>query len=190
MSGNDTHSVPISESDARQLLGTLCVRYGFCLPALWQERLARYPPRSIDKFTDTVFRAEGLDPRIADKATYKAVLSEVREAFERSTNAARSGIQINSSAKSMFRVTLVCDGIPSELGAQAATDIAEEFSQRQWHKNVRCTWTDDALLLIADNDFDTDGEALADEFSDAVAACTPATSGYRIRIKGVTKIIG
>lgn len=67
-------------------------------------------------------------------------------------------------------------------------DVAEEFTHRQWHQNVRCTWTGDILLLVADNDFDSDGEALADEFSDAVAACTTATFGYRIRIDGVVKL--
>lgn len=76
----------------------------------------------------------------------------------------------------MFRVTLICEGIPPQWGAQAAKDVAEEFTHRQWHQNVCCTWTGDILLLVADNDFDSDGEALVDEFSDAVAVQPPATA--------------
>jgi hypothetical protein len=39
------------------------------------------------------------------------------------------------------------------------------------------------LILVADNDYDRDGEALADEFSDTVAAYAPGTPapGYRVR---------
>jgi len=46
------------------------------------------------------------------------------------------------------------------------------------------------LILVADNDYDRDGEALADEFSDTVAAYTPGTPapGYRVRILSVSVI--
>lgn len=74
----------LSELEARKLLGVLCVKYGFCLPPLWHARLERNPPRSIDKFLATVFRAEGLDPSTADSDMYKAMREEVRQAFERS----------------------------------------------------------------------------------------------------------
>jgi hypothetical protein len=88
----------------------------------------------------------------------------------------------------MFRVTLICEGLPPELGPEAEIAVAEEFARRPWHQNVRCTWTGNILVLAADNDFDRDGNALADEFSDAVAACTAATFGYRIRIDGVAEL--
>lgn len=74
----------LSEREARKLLGVLCVKYGFCVPPLWHARLERNPPHSIDKFLDTVFRAEGLDPIAADSGMYKAMREEVRLAFERS----------------------------------------------------------------------------------------------------------
>ncbi len=88
----------------------------------------------------------------------------------------------------MFRVTLICEGIPRELGPRAALDVAEEFAHRQWHRNVHCSWSGDTLLLVADNAFDPDGKALADEFSDALVACTATTFGYRIRIDSVVKL--
>ena len=74
----------ISEREARKLLGVLCVKYGFCLPPLWQARLEKNPPRSIDKITDTVFHAEGLNPTTVDSDLYRRLQQEVRRAFERS----------------------------------------------------------------------------------------------------------
>jgi hypothetical protein len=74
----------ITPQEAEKVLGILCVKYGFCLPPLWHARLRDCPPRSVAKFTDTVFQAEGLDPRTADGAMYKAMAEEVRLAFERS----------------------------------------------------------------------------------------------------------
>jgi hypothetical protein len=77
----------ISEREARKLLQVLCVKYGFCLPPLWQARLEKNPPRSIDEFTDTVFHAEGLNPITADHHLYRCLQQEVRQAFERSAEA-------------------------------------------------------------------------------------------------------
>ena len=74
----------LSEHEAQKLLSVLCVKYGLCLPPLWRARLERNPPRSIDRFLDAVFRAEGLDPIAADGGMYKAMREEVRSAFERS----------------------------------------------------------------------------------------------------------
>ena len=71
----------------------------------------------------------------------------------------------------MYRVILACSEVPEHVGAAAARDIIEEFVPRPWHQNVQCTWDGSRLLLQADNDYDTDGSALRDEFSDAIAAC-------------------
>lgn len=77
----------VAPQEAEKLLGILCVKYGFCLPPLWRARLRDCPPRSVEKFTDTVFHAEGLDPRAADPAMYHEMAGEVRLAFERSSGA-------------------------------------------------------------------------------------------------------
>lgn len=74
----------ITEPEAERLLGVLCVKFGFCLQSLWHARLLKSPPKSVAKFTDTVFRAEGLDPATANPAMYRAMYEEVRLAFERS----------------------------------------------------------------------------------------------------------
>jgi len=71
----------------------------------------------------------------------------------------------------MFHIVLEWRGVPEGAGAQAAIDIVEEFTHRPWHQNVTCTWEGQVLRLEADNDYDEDGVALLDEFSDAIAAC-------------------
>jgi hypothetical protein len=90
----------ISAAEVEKLLCTLCVKYGFCLPPLWHARLRDCPPRSIARFTDTVFHAEGLDPVTADRAMYKAMMEEVRLAFERS-RPTRTGMPPNTSMARM-----------------------------------------------------------------------------------------
>lgn len=74
----------ITEPEAERLLGVLCVKFGFCLQPLWHARLLKSPPKSVGRFTDTVFQAEGLDPATADQAMYREMYEEVRGAFERS----------------------------------------------------------------------------------------------------------
>jgi len=71
----------------------------------------------------------------------------------------------------MFRIVLACTGIPSAEGPSGAEAIREEFAHRPWHTNVKCTWDGVGLILQADNDFDSNGLALMDEFSDAISAC-------------------
>jgi hypothetical protein len=71
----------------------------------------------------------------------------------------------------MHRVVLQCSGVPAAEGEEAATDIEREFRERRLHHhNVRCKFEDGKLVLQADNDFDPDGLALMDEFSDCVSA--------------------
>jgi hypothetical protein len=71
----------------------------------------------------------------------------------------------------MHRIVLACNGVPADVGAVAAGDITEEFSHRPWHQKVHCERDGSRLILQADNDFDSNGLALLDEFSDAISAC-------------------
>jgi hypothetical protein len=71
----------------------------------------------------------------------------------------------------MHRIIVACKGVPADAGIAAARDITEEFTHRPWHKNVTCVWDGSQLILQADNHFDTNGLALADEFSEAISAC-------------------
>jgi hypothetical protein len=44
-------------------------------------------------------------------------------------------------------------------------------NHRPWHKDASCAWDGSKLILQAENDFDSNGLALLDEFSDAISAC-------------------
>ena len=60
---------------------------------------------------------------------------------------------------------------PLRLGSKRLSTIAEEFAHRPWHTNVRCMWDRPSLRLEAQNDYDNQGLAIRDEFSDALSAC-------------------
>jgi hypothetical protein len=91
------------------------------------------------------------------------------------------------SEKPKFRIVLVCTGVPANLGEQGASDITEEFTHRQWHQEVRCDWDGSSLILQAVNDYDEDGKALADEFSDAIAACITGGFNGEINLRSIDK---
>lgn len=71
----------------------------------------------------------------------------------------------------MYKVVLECDGVSANEGDEAAKDIAKEFAEhRKHHAKVTCSFTNGALTLISENDFDKDGLATLDEFGDCVVA--------------------
>ena len=89
----------------------------------------------------------------------------------------------------MYRVTLACENVPAGAGGEAASDIQKEFAaHRPHHKNVSCTFTDGELVLTAENDFDPDGLALMDEFSDCISAYIAEPFDGGIRFVGSTLI--
>lgn len=75
----------------------------------------------------------------------------------------------------MFKITMRAGGIiDAAVGHAAATDIENEFREhRPWHEGVTCQFHDGMLTLVAVNDFDHDGLALSDEFSDCLCAYIP-----------------
>jgi hypothetical protein len=46
-----------------------------------------------------------------------------------------------------YRIELVCDGVPPNVGSEAAIHIKDEFGHRPWHENVQCVWNRVALIL-------------------------------------------
>jgi hypothetical protein len=80
-----------------------------------------------------------------------------------------------------------CHGVPVKSGSSAALEITKEFAYRPWHKNATCAWESGRLVLIAENDFDSDGRALMDEFSDAISACIEQDFDGEIKIESVTQ---
>jgi hypothetical protein len=71
----------------------------------------------------------------------------------------------------MYQIALACKGVPTHAGVAGARGISKEFAHRPWHANVTCVWDGSQLILQAENDFDSNGLALVDEFSDAISAC-------------------
>lgn len=88
----------------------------------------------------------------------------------------------------MYRIVLACDGVPPHLGQQAATDITEEFTHRPWHHNVHCEWDGKSLILCGENEVDSEGKALLDEFSDAIAACVAGLFEGHIEVRSISEV--
>lgn len=72
---------------------------------------------------------------------------------------------------SRHRVFLTCAGLTEDEGRESPALILQEFTHRPWNENVRCRWDGTLVWLEAENDYDTIGAALLDEFQDAVVAC-------------------
>ena len=71
----------------------------------------------------------------------------------------------------MFKITMRASGVRPDIGAVAAMDIEAEFHKhRTWHERVTCSFADGTLTLVAFNDYDANGSALSDEFSDCISA--------------------
>jgi len=89
----------------------------------------------------------------------------------------------------MFKIVLACIGVPESAGPAAAADIAAAFAKhRHWHKNVRCTWDGSRLVLEAENDYDSNGLALYDEFSDCISAYIAGLFDREILVESITVI--
>jgi len=86
----------------------------------------------------------------------------------------------------MYRIILACTGIPPSEGPSGTQCIKEEFAQRPWHTNVKCEWDGTQLILQADNDYDSNGLALMDEFSDTISACISNGGDGSIEVVSVT----
>jgi hypothetical protein len=87
----------------------------------------------------------------------------------------------------MYKVVLSCGGVPEAAGAEAAADITKEFAEhRTWHKNALCTWDGSRLILSAENDYDSEGLALMDEFSDCISAYITEGFDGGIKVESIT----
>jgi len=88
----------------------------------------------------------------------------------------------------MFRVTLICHGLPASVGEEAARDITKEFADsRQWHSRVACEWDGTHLILRSENNFDETGQATLDEFGDCISAYVANAGESRITIEPVSE---
>lgn len=88
----------------------------------------------------------------------------------------------------MYRIVLACSGIPADEGPAGAECIQEAFAHRPWHTNVKCKWNGSELILQADNDYDSNGLALMDEFSGEISACILDAGDGDIEVVSVTDL--
>jgi hypothetical protein len=89
----------------------------------------------------------------------------------------------------MFKIVLACDGVPSSSGPAAAVDITREFAEhRRWHQNVQCTWDGSRLILEGENEDDSNGLELLDEFSDCLSAHIAELFDGEIKVESVTRL--
>lgn len=87
-----------------------------------------------------------------------------------------------------YRVVLQCHGVPSGLGERGAKEIAANFARRSWQRNAVCSWDGATLTLSVENDFDRQGRATMDEFSDEISACIPGSFDGDLRVVSVIEI--
>lgn len=76
----------LNSKETELLLERLCTKLGFCLARRERMRLQESPPENAEAFTDAVFLAEGMDPKIADRHLYRQVKAEVVSALRQSEN--------------------------------------------------------------------------------------------------------
>nr|WP_294543799.1 hypothetical protein [uncultured Rhodopila sp.] len=105
----------------------------------------------------------------------------------------RSGIAswcqtAQGKAMAWYRILLQCAGVPPDAGADAAKDITEAFLRRPWHRNVGCDWDGRPLCLVGENDFDPQGLALMDAFSDEISACVTGGFDGDLLVVSITQI--
>jgi hypothetical protein len=62
------------------------------------------------------------------------------------------------------------------------------MEHRPHHRNVTCSFSDGRLTLTAENDFDSKGLALMDEFSDCLSAYISIGFDGDLSVKSVTAL--
>jgi hypothetical protein len=67
------------EAVLETLLDHLCVTFGFSLPPDANEALRTDPPEGVDKFTDAVITAEGMDPVLLDTSLRRRMREMVEQ---------------------------------------------------------------------------------------------------------------
>jgi hypothetical protein len=89
----------------------------------------------------------------------------------------------------MYRITVTCKGLTQEEGQSAPAGIEEEFGFRTWHQNPKCRWNGQILYLTLENDYDSNGLAVMDEFSDAINACINISGEISVAIESVAEFV-
>jgi hypothetical protein len=73
----------LTSGETEDLLGVLCVKFGFCIPTEDWNRLVADPPSDVEAFANEVYKAECLDPMDLGMGAYRAMKREIAKAFHR-----------------------------------------------------------------------------------------------------------
>ena len=87
----------------------------------------------------------------------------------------------------MYRVTVTCTGLTDVEAREVVEDMLAEFAERPWQEKVTCEWRDGVLRLSAQNDVDSDGLALLDEFGDAINAYVNYGGDIHLEVESVVR---
>ena len=74
-----------TEAELEQLLEQICVELGFCLSHKVKCRLIKFPPKTSEKFTQSVIKAEGLNVDTLDKSLYKSLFVKIDNVYSKYT---------------------------------------------------------------------------------------------------------
>src|SRR3989339_2131777 len=94
-------------------------------------------------------------------------------------------LKIERKYSLLYRITLMCPDVPSDIGDRAAIDITKHFQNQIRYKNVICTWDGSQLVLQGENNYDTEGQELLCDFTDAICTYTKSTFDVEPRVKSV-----
>jgi len=83
----------LNAAELEALLNQLCIKNGFCLPSDELRRLSADPPQEVDAFANAVILAEGLNPEMLSKQTYRAVRETISAAFARSASSPNNSLK-------------------------------------------------------------------------------------------------
>jgi len=91
----------------------------------------------------------------------------------------------------MYRIVLTCSGVAIDEGAEAASDLTNEFwGTQSLAQECQLPMGWGQLTLQAENDFDSQGLALQDEFADCPSAYIVKPFEGQIRILSIVKAGG
>jgi hypothetical protein len=88
----------------------------------------------------------------------------------------------------MYQSTVICTGLSNEEAWEAVAGMLTEFAQRLWQQVVPCEWRDDVLRLSAENDADSTGMALLDEFGDAICAYINYSGEIHVSVESILEV--
>ena len=81
---------------------------------------------------------------------------------------------------------MFCAGLTEEEGSAAPPEILWDFQDRPWHTNLQCTWNGSELVLVVENELDSEGLTTLNDFNEACYARINFSGFIRCAIDSIT----